>query len=39
MRDGDELVLMELEALDPELYLRYAPEGVERWADAVAALV
>lgn len=35
---GDELVLMELELIDPMLFLGYADGAPERFADAVAAI-
>ena len=35
--DGGELYLMELELVEPSLFLRFAPEAVERFADAIAA--
>ena len=38
-QDG-QLVLMELELIEPELYVKYAsPEAVERFADAIASVL
>jgi hypothetical protein len=36
---GDELVLMELEVIDPELYFQLAPAGAERFAEAIATML
>lgn len=35
----DDFELMEVELLDPSLYLEQAPDAVERWADRLAKLV
>lgn len=39
VRSGDAFRLMELELVEPSLYLRYGPGAAERFADAVASLL
>jgi hypothetical protein len=39
VRNGDAFRLMELELVEPSLYLRYEPGAADRFADAVASLL